>query len=47
MDWKLDETRHTGRPGDSQGRSPAEMACYDFRPGQPADGNPARLCRYD
>lgn len=30
MDWKLDETRHTGRPGDSQGRSPAEMACYDF-----------------
>ena len=30
MDWKLDETRHTGRPGDSQGRGPAEMACYDF-----------------
>lgn len=33
MDWNLDGTRYTGRPRDSQGRAPAEMACYDFLDG--------------
>lgn len=33
MDFYLDQTRHTGRPRDAEGRDPLELACYDFLDG--------------